>query len=58
MTTETEICNIALGYLGANRITSLDIEEDSTEHLLCSENYEILRDAVLEEREWTLQLNE
>ena len=53
MTTETEICNIALGYLGANRITSLDIEEDSTEHLLCSENYEILRDAVLEEREWT-----
>ena len=53
MTTETEICNIALGYLGANRITSLDVEEDSTEFLLCSENYNNLRDAVLEEREWT-----
>ena len=53
MTTETEICNIALGYLGARRITSFDVEEDSTEWLLCNENYANLRDAVLEEREWT-----
>ena len=53
MTTQTEICNKALGWLGANRISSLDIEEPSKEWLLCSENYDGLRDAVLEEREWT-----
>ena len=53
MTTQTQICNIALGWLGANRITSLDIEENSKEWLLCSENYDSLRDAVLEEKEWT-----
>ena len=53
MTTQTEICNKALGWLGAQRITSLDIEEDSNEWLLCSENFDSLRDAVLEEREWT-----
>ena len=53
MTTQTQICNIALGYLGAHRITSLDVEEESKEWLLCSENYVLLRDAVLEEREWT-----
>ena len=53
MTTETQICNIALGWLGANRITSLDIEEPSKEWILCSENFTLLRDAVLEEREWT-----
>ncbi len=53
MTTQTEICNLALGWIGANRITSLDVEEDSVEWLLCSENFDGLRDAVLEEREWT-----
>ena len=53
MTTQTEICNIALGWIGGNRITSLDVEEPSKEWLLCSENYDSLRDAVLEEREWT-----
>ena len=53
MTTQTEICNLALGWIGGNRISSLDVEEDSTEWLLCSENFDGLRDAVLEEREWT-----
>ncbi len=51
--TQTQICNKALGWLGSNRITSLDIEEDSPEWLLSSENFDSLRDAVLEEREWT-----
>ncbi len=49
----TRICNIALGWLGANVITSLDIEETSTEWVLCDLNYDTIRDAVLEEREWT-----
>ncbi len=53
MTTETEICNLALGWLGGNRITSLTVEENSKEWLLCSEQYADLRDAVMEEREWT-----
>ncbi len=53
MTTATEICNIGLGWLGANRITDINAEEDSREWLLCSENYDPLRRAVLEEREWT-----
>ncbi len=56
MTTATQICNIALGWLGANRITSLDVEENSKEWLLCSENFDTLRDAVLEEREWTFAI--
>lgn len=50
--TPTQICNLALGWLGGQRITSLDVAEDSKEWLLCSENYEPLRDAVLSEREW------
>ncbi len=53
MTTDTEICNIALGWLGSSRITSLTTPEDTKEWLLCSENYDPLRKAVLEEREWT-----
>ncbi len=49
----TRICNMALGWLGAKIITSLDIEESSTEWSLCNLNYDTIRDAVLEEREWT-----
>ncbi len=49
----TRICNIALGWLGAHQITSLDIEETSTEWELCNLNYDTIRDSVLEEREWT-----
>ena len=50
---ETQICNKALGWLGAKKITSLTIEEDSVEWDLCDQNYDSLRDAVMEEREWT-----
>lgn len=51
MVNEVSICNQALGWLGANSITSL--EEDSTEAELCRENYPFLRDAVMEDRMWT-----
>jgi len=48
---ETAICNQALSWLGAGRILSLD---DGTELSdLCKDNYEPLRDAVLEEARWT-----
>ncbi len=50
---ETLICNKGLGWIGAKKITSLDVQEDSVEWDLCDQNYETLRDAVLEEREWT-----
>lgn len=46
-----EICNLALGWLGGDLIISLD--DPSVEAKLCKANYALLRDAVLEEREWT-----
>ncbi len=46
-----EICNMALGWLGGNLIISLD--DPSIEAKLCKAVYVPLRDAVLEEREWT-----
>ncbi len=48
---EVAICNIALGWIGGDLIISLD--DDSVEAKLCKANYEPLRDAVQEEREWT-----
>ena len=45
-----QICNLALSWLGANRILSFD--ENSNESRLCSDVYEPLRQAVLEERAW------
>ena len=49
---KTEICNLAVGWLGGNRITSVD-DDNSTEAKLCRANYDLSRQAVLEEREWT-----
>lgn len=51
MTSEVSICNQALGWLGANLITSLG--DDTTEGHLCRANYANLRDSVLEDRDWT-----
>ncbi len=45
------ICNQALNWLGGNVITSFT--EDSDEAKLCNAQYELIRDAVLTEREWT-----
>jgi len=46
-----EICNLALSWLGGDLIISLT--DPSTEAKLCNAVYASLRDAVLEEREWT-----
>lgn len=48
---DVAICNIALGWLGGDLIISLN--DPSVEAKLCKVNYAPLRDAVLEEREWT-----
>lgn len=45
------ICNQALGWLGADTITSLT--DPTREAQLCNDNFDELRDAVLLEREWT-----
>lgn len=47
---EVDIANMALGYLGANRIISLD---ESPE---CETNYASVRDACLEDRNWSFAL--
>lgn len=48
---QVSICNQALGWIGANQITSID--DDSTEAVLCKANYEPIRDSVLEAHNWT-----
>jgi len=51
MASQVSICNQALGWIGGNLITSID--DGSKEANLCKANYDDLRDAVLEERNWT-----
>lgn len=51
MVSEVSICNQALGWLGQPRISSLN--EESTNAMLCRDNFETCRDSVLEERNWT-----
>ena len=48
---EVAICNLALGWLGANLISSFS--DDSVEARLCSANFNAARDATLEARNWT-----
>lgn len=49
-----EICNLALGWLGANLIHDLDADApESTEAELCSANYDAAVKAVLEAKAWT-----
>lgn len=49
------ICNLALGWVGANPITALD--DASTNAQLCSANWDAVRDSVLEAREWTFAVD-
>ena len=50
MVSEVAIANIALGWLGANSIRSLD--DPSTTAELMRENYPFIRDAVMTEAAW------
>lgn len=47
---QVDVCNLALGWLGARQITS--VEDDSTEARLCKASYEATRDAICQAREW------
>lgn len=51
---EVSICNQALSWLGEKLITSLD--DPTTPAQLCKLNYEQLRDAVLEARDWSFAM--
>ena len=51
MTSPVSIFNIALGWLGESAITSFDDPSDSAQ--LGKNNYNAMRDAVLEEIPWT-----
>jgi hypothetical protein len=45
------ICNLALGWLGVKPITAMD--DATTEAELCDANWDAVRDATLEARQWT-----
>ena len=49
-TSEVDIANMALGFLGEPRITDIADNDD------CSNNYPICRDACLEEIDWTFAM--
>ena len=49
---KTEVCNLAVSWLGGKRMTSVD-DDNTKEANLCRANYDLSRQAVLEEREWT-----
>ena len=50
MTSEVDICNIALNNLGASNITTLT--EDSKSGRLCNQRYSFTRDTVLRAHPW------
>ena len=52
--TPISICNLALGWVGGNLITSFD--DDSTDSRLCKANYSCSKDYCLELRDWTFAL--
>lgn len=52
MSDPVTICNIALGYLGAQRILSIEDPSTANEEL-CALFYPIVRDDLLEEYDWS-----
>lgn len=51
MSSKTEIANLALGFVGAKRIISLD--DNNSRANSCNDMYPLARDASLEAREWS-----
>jgi len=54
MSARIDIVNIALTWIGADQITSL--EDDSPSAILMKTNYFLARDATLEEAEWSFAI--
>lgn len=49
------ICNKGLGWVGGNRILTLD--DGTTEANLCKDNYDSIRDALLEDFDWSFAID-
>ncbi len=54
MASDTDICNMALSYLGGNSI--IEMTDQTTEAELCRLNYATARDAVLEDCNWSFAI--
>jgi len=54
MTERIDICNLALGWIGANTITGLEDETDEARQ--CLNNYALARDATLEAYDWSFAM--
>jgi hypothetical protein len=54
MSARIDVVNLALTWLGANQITSL--EDDAPEAILMKTNYYAARDATLEDAEWSFAI--
>lgn len=52
MSDPVSICNLALGQLGAYRISSIENPQTDTEEL-CALYYPVVRDLLLESRDWS-----
>lgn len=50
--TQVQICNIALGWIGAGRVTDIGGGASSEEELLCKDQFEISVRATLEHKAW------
>jgi hypothetical protein len=55
MANDTQICNLALSYLGQGQITNLLTPTTATEQL-CALNFAPVRDAVLESQDWAFAM--
>jgi hypothetical protein len=54
MTERIDICNLALGWIGADTITGL--EDETVEARQCLNNYALARDATLEAHDWSFAM--
>jgi len=52
--TQVEVCNLALGWIGSELITSID--DQATPARLCKASWATTRDAILEAREWSFAI--
>jgi hypothetical protein len=50
--TKEQICNIGLGWIGANRVADIGAGAASIEELLCKDQFEISVRATLEHKAW------
>ena len=51
----TKICNMAILHVGGNKI--LSINDSSVEAIVCETHYDVARDKVLEDKDWTFAVS-